>query len=141
MPLPLAHFFQFPLHAVITHHPQRQISHKVPTQTNTAIYDPLLDSLFAAHNLNSSIKSVAVSVVAVQLMTKMLLLPAAAVGLLVTFAFIAIVWSTYIPASEWQTPANLCNTRNNARHDISSGIWILCASNGTHPPHSAISTC
>jgi len=29
-------------------------------------------------------------------MTKMLLLPAAAVGLLVTFAFIAIVWSTYL---------------------------------------------
>ena len=47
----------------------------------------------------------------------------------------------HIPASEWQTQANLCNTRNNARHDISSGIWILSACNGTHPPHSAISTC
>jgi len=59
-----------------------------------------LDSLFAAHNLNSSIKSVnTVSVVAVQLMTKMLLLPAAAVGLLVTIAFIAIVWSTYLLAT------------------------------------------
>ena len=44
-----------------------------------------------------------VSVVAVQLMTKMLLLPAAAVVLLVTFAFIyisiAIVWSTYLLAN------------------------------------------
>ena len=64
------------------------------------IYDPLLDSLFAAHNLNSSIKSVnTVSVVAVQLTTKMLLLPAAAVCLLVTVAFIAIVWSTYLLAN------------------------------------------
>ena len=47
----------------------------------------------------------------------------------------------HIPASEWQTPAKLCNTRNNARHDISSGIRILSACNGTHPSHSAISTC
>ena len=81
---------------MFTHHLQSQIFLKVPTQSNTTIYNPLLDSLFAAHNLNSSIKSVTVSVVAVQLMTKMLLLPAAAVGLLVTSAFIAIVWSTYL---------------------------------------------
>jgi len=40
-----------------------------------------------------------VSVVAVQLMTKMVLLAAAAVALLVTFAFIAIVWSTYLLAN------------------------------------------
>jgi len=71
----------------------------VPTQSNTTIYNPLLDSLFAAHKLNSSIKSFAVSVDAVQLMMKMLLLPAAAVVLLVTFAFIAIVWSTYLLAN------------------------------------------
>jgi len=97
-----ANNYSIPLHAVITHHPQRQI-HKVPTQTNwakgTTIYNPLLDSLFAAHNLNSSIKSFVVSVDAVQLMTKMLLLPAAAVVLLVTIAFIAIVWSTYLLAN------------------------------------------
>jgi len=66
------------LHAGISHHPK---------------------GIFAAHNLNSSIKSVAVSVVAVQLMTKMLLLPAAAVVLLVTIAFIAIVWPTYLLAN------------------------------------------
>ena len=47
----------------------------------------------------------------------------------------------HIPASKWQTPAKLCNTRNNARHDISSGMRILSACNGTQPPHSAISTC
>ena len=89
---------------MITHHPQRQISHKVPTQSNTTIYNPLLDSIFAAHNLNSSIKPVTASVDAVQLMSKMLLLPAAAVGLLVTFAFIAIVWSTYLLANGRRQP-------------------------------------
>jgi len=88
-----ANNYSIPLHAVNAHHSQR---HKVWTESNTTIYDPLLDSLFAAHNLNSSIKLVAVSVVAVQLMTKMLLLPAAAVCLLVMFAFIAIVQSTYL---------------------------------------------
>ena len=85
---------------MISHHPKGKfLILDANADKHYTIYNPLLDSLFAAHNLESSIKSVTVSVVAVQLMMKMLLLPAAEVGLLVTIAFIAIVWSTYLLAN------------------------------------------
>ena len=98
---------------------RRQTRQKVLQSTN-----PLLNSLFAAHNLNSSIKSVAVSVVAVQLMTKMLLLPAAAV----VFAFIAIVWSTYLLANGRRQPNFAIQEGMRSRDEPSALVF------GSHAP-------